>query len=72
MSARTKVDALRGYKPLDWSGPSELSPEERETVEAQRRDLWRHGIRTEPMLTRMAFEFAAVISMSRAAKGVCS
>jgi len=66
--ARTKPDALRGYKPLGWSFPSSLSAEEQETVEAQRRDLWRNGIRTEPMLTRMAFEFAAVITMNRASK----
>jgi len=59
---------LRGYKPTAWDAESTLSAEEQSIVEAQRKDLWRHGIRTEPLLTRMAFEFAAVICMQRAAK----
>jgi hypothetical protein len=58
--------SLRGYKPLDWSGPSVLTPYEQEIVELQRRDLWRHGIRKEPLLTRMAFEFAATLLSLRA------
>jgi hypothetical protein len=56
---------MKGYKPLDWSGESKLSKDEQEVVEHQRQDLWRHGIR-KPMLTRMAFEFGAVVCMLRA------
>jgi hypothetical protein len=63
-----RADLMSGYTALAWDADSSLSLDERATVEAQRRDLWRHGIRTEPNLTRMAFEFAAVICMHRAAK----
>lgn len=59
-----RTSPLAGYVPLDWSGESVLSQEEQDMVEIQRKDLWRHGIRTEPMLTRMAFEFGAVVCMS--------
>jgi hypothetical protein len=59
---------MKGYTPLDWKEPSELSPSERAAVEVMRRDLWRNGVRTEPLLTRMAFEFAAVATMQKAAK----
>lgn len=61
-------DPLAGYKPLTWEPDSSLSKDQREIVEAQRKDLWRHGIRKEPLLTQMAFEFAAVICMQRAAR----
>lgn len=57
-------DKLAGYKPLDWTGDSALTAEEQELVEIERRDLWRCGIR-DPLCTRMAFEFAAVIMALR-------
>ena len=62
---KEKKNALDGYVPLKWDGPSDLSKDEQETVEIQRRDLWRHGVRTEPLLTRMAFEFAATLCSLR-------
>jgi len=65
---RGKKDDLAGYKPMTWEKDSKLSKDEQETVESQRKDLWRGGVRTEPLLIRMAFEFAAVIHMSRAEK----
>lgn len=54
---------LKGYVPLVWGADSELSPQEQENVEVNRRDLWRAGVRTEPNLSRMAFEFGAVMTM---------
>lgn len=57
---------MAGYEPLTWEG-SELDREQQETIEAQRRDIWRHGIR-DPLLTQMAFEFAYLICVRRAAK----
>ncbi len=60
--------SLDGYKPLTWAADSQLSPDEQKAVEINRRDLWRHGVRTEPNLTRMAFEFGAVMCMLRAPK----
>lgn len=51
------------YEPLTWTADSELSTEERAHVERERRSLWNHGIRREPQLTRMAFEFGAVAAM---------
>ena len=51
---------------MKWDGESKLSKDEQATVEAQRKDLWRGGVRKEPALTRMAFEFAAVIHMLKA------
>jgi hypothetical protein len=63
---RSKADD--GYVPLDWSAKSALSRDEQEMVEIQRKDLWRKGIRTEPLLTQMALEFAACICMMKAAK----
>ena len=68
MRSRASQASIRGYTPIDWSGPSQLTKDEQEIVEIQRRDLYRHGIRKEPMLTRMAFEFAAVICASRETK----
>lgn len=65
---RSRPDRLAGYTPLTWDAESTLSADEQATIEAQRKDLWRGGIRTEPQLTEMAFEFAAVICMQRAAK----
>jgi len=65
---RDPTRSLDGYTPLAWTEESTLTAEEREIVEAQRKDLWRNGIRTEPLLTQMALEFAAVICMQRAAK----
>ena len=67
---RTKPDAMKGYKPLDWSGPSELTKHEQEMIEIMRRDLWRHGIHAQPQLDEMAFLFAfAHCSASAAKKG---
>lgn len=66
MRRKTYHDEMKGYVPLDWPSDSQLSKEEQEAVEGQRRDIWRHGIRTEPMLTRMAFEFGATICILRA------
>lgn len=60
-----RSDSLKGYVPLAWGKDSKLSGVEQECVERQRRDLWRNGVRTEPNLTRMAFEFAAVETMLR-------
>jgi len=50
-------------KALEWPSDSKLTAEEREHVDRERRSLWNHGIRREPQLTRMAFEFGAVASM---------
>ncbi len=58
---------LKGYVPLAWDEHSELSADEQEFVEINRKDLWRNGVRTEPNLTRMAFEFGAVQAMMRQA-----
>ncbi len=57
---------LKGYVPLAWSADSKLSTREQELVEINRKDLWSFGVRTEPNLTRMAFEFGAVQAMLRA------
>jgi hypothetical protein len=65
---RARPSSMIGYVPLAWEADSMLTRDEQAIVEAQRRDLWRHGVRTEPLLTRMAFEFGAVICMQRAAK----
>lgn len=54
---------LKGYVPLDWGADSQLSKREQEYVEINRKDLWSAGVRTEPNLTRMAFEFGAVQAM---------
>jgi hypothetical protein len=62
---RAKRDGLTGYKPLVWPESSSLSAEEQECVELQRRDLWRHGIRKQPMLDKLAFEFGAVMCIMR-------
>lgn len=62
---RGPIASVEAYTPLNWSGPSELSEDEQEIVEIQRRDLWRHGIRREPQLTEMAFMFAAAICSLR-------
>lgn len=59
---------LDGYTPMTWGSDSKLTAEEQNTVEAQRKELWSNGVRSEPNLTRMAFEFAAVITMIRKAK----
>lgn len=56
---------MKDYKPLEWKEDSELTKEQQEIVEIQRRDLWKAGVRTEPNLTRMAFEFAAVVCMGK-------
>lgn len=60
-----RVDKLKGYRPLKWDDGSALTKSEQELVEAMRKDCWRNGIRKEPMLTRLAFEFAAVVAMAR-------
>ena len=62
---KSKID-MKGYKPIDWTGPSKLSLDEQEIVEIMRRDLWGHGVRKEPQLTRMAFEFGATCCALRA------
>jgi len=67
---RTKPNPLAGYEPLDWRGPSELTKEEQETVERMRKDLWRQGVRTQPALDRLAFEFAAAFCMANAARAL--
>ncbi len=59
---RKSNDRLKGYKPLAWTKDSQLSKHEQDIVEHQRQDLYEHGIK-EPQLTRMAFEFGAVIVM---------
>ena len=64
---RKKPDPLDGYEPLAWDADSELGPDERQTIEEQRRDMWSKGLRGE-VLERLAFEFAALITMRRAAK----
>jgi hypothetical protein len=68
MRLRTKEDKMKGYEPLAWPSDSKLSKAEQEAVELQRRDLWRHGIRKEPQLTKLAFEFGATLSMLMAKK----
>jgi len=60
---RKKRDDMKGYTPLVWGADSRLSKHEQEMVEIQREDLWRRGVRTQPLLDRMAFEFAAVVCM---------
>jgi hypothetical protein len=69
MTARRKAkpDPLDGYEPLKWDADSTLGPEEQQTIEEQRRDMWRKGLRGA-LLEQLAFEFAAVICMRRAAK----
>lgn len=64
---RAKRDPMAGYVPLDWTGYSELSKSEQESIETQRRDLWRHGIR-DPLLTLMAFEFGATLEIMKRAR----
>lgn len=59
-------DRMKGYAPLAWDAASDLSDDEQQCVEICRRDLWRNGVRTEPNLTRMAFEFGAVMAMTKA------
>jgi hypothetical protein len=51
------------YVPLEWPADSKLSGAEQAHVDRERRSLWDHGIRREPLLTRMAFEFGAVATM---------
>lgn len=71
--ARTESVADRpvDYVPLVWPEDSALSSEEREHVDRERLSLWNHGVRREPQLTRMAFEFGAVASLvcGKKAKG---
>ncbi len=55
--------SLVGYAPLVWDSDSTLSVEEQAHVDRERRSLWRHGIRKQPLLDRMAFEFGAVATM---------
>jgi len=63
-----RCNKLVGYKPLTWESDSQLSKHEQEMVEIQRKDLWQHGIRKQPMLDRMAFEFAAVVCILQSAE----
>jgi hypothetical protein len=63
---------MKGYVPLVWGTDSRLSLHEQEMVELQHKDLWRHGVRTEPQLTRMAFEFGAVVVMLQDKKAACA
>lgn len=53
------------YTPIVWKKDSGLSPEERRIVDIQRKDLWNHGVRREPLLTEMAFAFAALLCGSK-------
>jgi hypothetical protein len=62
-----KTDAMAGYEPLTWDVDSELGAEEQATIENERRQLWRKGVRGA-LLEQLAYEFAAVICMKRAAK----
>ncbi len=59
---------MEGYVPLTWDAESLLDAQEQANIEQQRRDLWRAGIR-EPNLTRMAYEFGAVVTMMQEPKG---
>jgi hypothetical protein len=68
---RAKKDVMAGYEPLTWEPDSELDRDQQQTIEWQRRDIWRHGIR-DPLLTQMAFEFAYLICVQRAAKAAGS
>ncbi len=58
---------LKWYVPLAWDADSALSADEQRDVETNRKDLWRNGVRTEPNLTRMAFEFGACQAAMRSA-----
>jgi hypothetical protein len=60
-----KRTALDGYVPLAWDAASTLDADEQAIIEAQRKDLWSRGVRTEPQLTDMAFQFGAVVCMFR-------
>lgn len=51
-----------------FSEGCELTASEREVIETQRKDLWKHGIRKQPLLDQMAFEFGYVICAFRAAR----
>jgi hypothetical protein len=62
-----KTDAMAGYEPLTWEADSELGAEEQATIENERRQLWRKGVRGA-LLEQLAYEFAAVICMQRAAR----
>ena len=53
--------------PMVW-GKTTLDAEQQAAVELMRRQLWRRGIRHEPLFSRMAFQFAAVLCMDRASK----
>ena len=64
-----KPKPMTEYTPMTWDSESKLSKDEQETVESQRRQLWAKGVRTQPNLDRMAFEFAAIITMLRSASG---
>lgn len=68
---RARADAPVAYTPIDWSDRSDckLSAHERELVDIMRRDLWKSGVRREPQLTAMAFEFACVCASMQAADG---
>lgn len=51
------------YKAISWPADSLLNADEQAHVNRQRRALWDRGIRKEPQLTRMAFEFGAAAAM---------
>jgi len=53
------------YKPLEWDFSECIDIYTRNTVNAQRERLWDAGVRTEPSLTLMAFEYAAVIMKAK-------
>ena len=60
---KRKPDPMRGYKPMVFRPDSKLTPYQRARVEDQRRDLWRHGVRKQPLLDRMALEFGYVVCL---------
>jgi len=51
------------YEPLTWPDDCVIAAEERATIERCRQDLWVIGVRSEPMLTRMAIEFGVLTSL---------
>lgn len=46
-----------------FSNECELTALEQEMIEAQRKDLWKHGVRKQPQLDEMAFQFGYVVCL---------
>jgi hypothetical protein len=55
------------YKRLQWNWVDCLDAYTRNAIETQREQLWYAGVRSEPTLTRMAFEYAFVIMKAKLA-----